>query len=376
MRPIDRRAVVACGLLGMAGAFAASAGIGRAATGSYVCPPCGCAMDGREFAGPGSCPACGMTLVPKHQEPAVFEPTELAPGSGRFVVAGGAGHEDKRIGVDYHLPRRFTPDSPLLLVVPGAGRDGDEYRDAWVQASERAGILVASLTYPEADYDFAAYHLGGVVRNLVIRNMPSGPNGETPSRIHLRDEDIAFEPNRRRDQWLFNDFDRIFALLAAAAGSSRTSYDLFGHSAGGQILHRAVLFAPPERADRIVAANSGFYTLPDLTIPLPTGLRDTGITETMLATSLASRLILLLGGEDDEEETRGIQLHTPTIDRQGLGRLARGRHFHDRGREKAADLAVPFNWSLEVVPGVGHDFRAMSRAAALLLYGNNQRQAS
>lgn len=29
----------------------------------YRCPPCGCAMDGKDFDAPGICPACGMTLV-------------------------------------------------------------------------------------------------------------------------------------------------------------------------------------------------------------------------------------------------------------------------------------------------------------------------
>ena len=33
----------------------------------YVCPPCGCSQDGKEFDKPGVCPdpACGMTLIPK-----------------------------------------------------------------------------------------------------------------------------------------------------------------------------------------------------------------------------------------------------------------------------------------------------------------------
>lgn len=44
----------------------------QAASGVYVCPPCGCAMDGREFAAPGQCPACGMTLVPQTTSPHLF----------------------------------------------------------------------------------------------------------------------------------------------------------------------------------------------------------------------------------------------------------------------------------------------------------------
>ena len=36
----------------------------------YVCPPCGCAADGKEFAEPGTCPECGMPLVEKKPEAA------------------------------------------------------------------------------------------------------------------------------------------------------------------------------------------------------------------------------------------------------------------------------------------------------------------
>ena len=47
-------------------AFAQAADPQPAGT-KYVCPPCGCSQDGKEFDKPGVCPdpACGMTLVPK-----------------------------------------------------------------------------------------------------------------------------------------------------------------------------------------------------------------------------------------------------------------------------------------------------------------------
>lgn len=37
----------------------------------YVCPPCGCGEDHKEYDKPGACPACGMPLVEKRAaEPA------------------------------------------------------------------------------------------------------------------------------------------------------------------------------------------------------------------------------------------------------------------------------------------------------------------
>jgi hypothetical protein len=353
--------------LSLAGAACACAGLraspAQSAATAYVCPPCDCPMHDVEFAKPGNCPACGMTLIPK-PEPAPFEPKQLATGSGAFLAAGS---RERRIGVHYYKPRAFSARSRILLVIPGAGRNGDSYRDAWIEAAEKANVLVAALSYPEADYDFAAYHMGGVVKDLEIRNLP--PGGAAAAVIRVRDEDISFSLNPRRDEWIFPDFDRIFGLITAATGSTQAAYDMFGHSAGAQILHRMVLFAPGSRADRIVAANSGFYTLADPDQSLPVGLKGTDVTQASLAHSFASKLMLLVGEKDDGDEAGGIQIHTPLIDGQGIGRLARGKYFFRTAEEQARKLKSSFRWSLEVVPNVGHDFRAMSRAAARALFG-------
>ena len=84
---------------------------------------------------------------------------------------------------------------------------------------------------------------------------------------------------------------------------------------------------PGSRAERIVAANSGFYTLADLDQSLPVGLKGTEVTQASLARSFASRLMLLVGEKDDGDEAGGIQIHTPLIDSQGIGSLARGKYF-------------------------------------------------
>lgn len=310
-----------------------------------------------------------MQLVPKRAEAAPLQSERLASGAGAFVTMGGPGHEHAHIAVHYYKPSGFTKRSPILLIIPGAGRNGDAYRDAWIGAARDHNVLVAALSYPESDYDFAAYQMGGVIRDLVISNLPIGPDGRPPDSVHLHDEDISFRVNPDPQTWLFNDFDRVFAQLAAAANSSQTSYDMFGHSAGGQILHRHALFSAQSRTDRIIAANAGLYTLPDLDLPQPMGLKDTGLNATSLRRALSRKLTVLLGEQDNDGEEGGIQLHTPTIDRYGVDRLTRGRTFYEAGRACADRYGAPFQWTLETVPNVGHDFRAMGRAAAALLYG-------
>jgi hypothetical protein len=368
MNRIARRTLLqGAAAVGVAGACARFAPLrAQSRTEPYACPPCGCAADGEEFDGPGRCPACGMTLEPKNPP---FEPAELAPAGSLFLTSGGIGHESTRVGVHTYLPETHTPRSPILLVIPGDGRNGAEYRDAWIEAADETGVLVAALSYAEADYDFAAYQMGGIIKDLAVENMPVGPDGETPAIVRLREEDISFNPNPRPETWLFRDFDRIFGLLASATGSERASYDLFGHSAGGQILHRAVLVNPRSRADRVIAANAGQYTQPDLDLPLPFGMKDTGMTETSLAGSFACELTLLLGEEDDNADAGGTLLRTPQLDEFGIYRLERGRIFFAAAERRARALGADFNWALETVANVGHDFPAMSRVAARKLYG-------
>lgn len=67
----DRRRFLAAGVLTVAAAgVGASSAAVAAAESVYVCPPCGCSMDGVFFRHSGICPACGMTLV-------VFDPKAI-----------------------------------------------------------------------------------------------------------------------------------------------------------------------------------------------------------------------------------------------------------------------------------------------------------
>ncbi len=68
------------------------------------------------------------------------------------MVEGGGPYAQKRITVFYHRPDRFDRGSPVVMVIPGAGRHGDDYRDAWMGASEEHGVLVLSPRYPEKYY--------------------------------------------------------------------------------------------------------------------------------------------------------------------------------------------------------------------------------
>lgn len=82
----------------------------------YVCPPCGCTMEGRLFSSPGVCPVCGMTLVPlaaAPSEPAAdFPPVQLeirTPFPPTAVPSAGREH------LVYELHLRNFGSRPLPL---------------------------------------------------------------------------------------------------------------------------------------------------------------------------------------------------------------------------------------------------------------------
>jgi hypothetical protein len=309
-----------------------------------------------------------MRLVAQSAKPAPFEPKTLDAGSGYFEMSAGANRTNTRLGIHYYKPAGLTPDSPILIIIPGAGRNADSYRDAWISEAERANVLIAAPVYPEHDYDIASYQMGGVIKNLEIQNLPTGANGEMPAHIYLQDEDIQFSVNSNTADWIFHDFDRLFTLLATQTGSRRIHYDLFGHSAGAQVLHRHILFNPHSHADRVIAANAGLYTLPDMNRPPLLGLAGTGMTEEDLRASLSKKLIIMAGENDTYEHSGGMLLHTPLIDQTGADRLARAHYFYNSAQDAAARLHVDLAWTLSIVPDTGHDYRAMSLAAARLLF--------
>ncbi|GAB5449571.1 hypothetical protein [Gymnodinialimonas sp.] len=290
------------------------------------------------------------------------ENPEIVPeGVGSFHLPdiGAAG-----LTVQYVRPQSFS-SSAIVLVLPGAGRNSDDYRDAWIDAACASGTFVAALGYSEEDYDFTAYNMGGTISNLQFDNPSFSRVSETATTLTLDDADIQFDVVTNRPDWIFDEFDRVFEQLVQTTGSEAETYDIFGHSAGGQILHRFAIFAPRSRARVIIAANSGFYTFPDLSQALPNGLQGTGLTETDLSHAFGAHLILLLGALDNSDQAGGTLLHTPLIDQsQGLGRLDRGLSFFQHASDEAERIEGTFRWQIQIIDGIGHDYRAMSAAAA------------
>jgi len=284
----------------------------------------------------------GNKIPPRHH---------IKEGAGEFSVEGGFRKSDS-IVIHYYQPKNFDGTS-VVFVLPGSGRNGKDYRDSWIKKAEEYNVLVLSPEYHEHHYpEFWNYNLGGMYKNVKINRQRTAVESFT----------ISDHP----EEWIYNDFDRIFELVKQELHLKTDTYDMFGHSAGGQLLHRFAIFQTNNKAHRILAANSGWYTLPSNQEKFPYGLK--GTIQKSAHIDYTSHLIIFLGEKDDASETRGSLRNSPEANQQGLHRLARGHYFFDASKEIAAGLKAEFNWKIEIVNGVGHDHRKMGEAAADYLY--------
>jgi len=255
-------------------------------------------------------------------------------GSGKFTIEGGKGHAEKKIDVYYHLPISYDENTKVLLVIPGAGRNGWSYRDSWVEASEKHNVLILSPSYSEQSYPrFWNYNVARMISDVKINKAKSAIQ--------------SYRVVSDSKEWIFSDFDRVFNYsVSELSRLTVKKYDMFGHSAGGQILHRFALFDFKNKANRILASNSGWYTVPTFKENFPYGLNKGVSTQEKISAVFKSKLTIFLGELDNEHETRGHLVRNPQLDIQGTYRLSRGKHFFKKSLELASTLKVKSNWNI------------------------------
>ncbi|UCD60507.1 MAG: hypothetical protein JSV59_11560, partial [Flavobacteriaceae bacterium] len=99
------------------------------------------------------------------------------------------------------------------------------------------------------------------------------------------------------------------------------------------------------------------------------GVKNTVLTKENIEASFKKKLVLFIGELDNENEKGGLLLRSPSVDKQGLYRLERGKYFFTKSKNIAAGMGLDFNWQLEIITNVGHNHRKMGDAAAKYLYG-------
>ncbi len=263
----------------------------------------------------------------------------LNRGRGDFTVPGLADGTDMK--VFYAIPEFGELESmPVLIVIHGAERNAPAYRESWVEEARNRGCLVFVPEFTASEFPNSPHFQQGGILNT------SG----NPAPVEDRTTAII-EP--------------LFDSIRSQLGYPVSQYDLWGHSAGAQLVHRTVIFEGAQaRIHRAVAANAGWYTVTDDNVAFPYGMANSGLTTGELGGVMAVNLTVHLGELDNEFSATAWQ----GAYAQGDSRIERGQYFFDRAAQSASGHGQSFQWNLAVAAGVGHNQVQMAHAAAELLY--------
>ena len=103
-------------------------------------------------------------------------------------------------------------------------------------------------------------------------------------------------------------------------------YDIWGHSAGAQLVHRLLTFKPDYKIKYAITANAGWYTLPDFDIDYPFRLKKDNLNFDEFTEDLVIKPLIIMRGTADT--IRDSNLNTSAeADPQGLNRYERAKTY-------------------------------------------------
>ncbi|MBQ8711202.1 MAG: hypothetical protein IJ551_00015 [Prevotella sp.] len=245
----------------------------------------------------------------------------------------------KPVNVFYYIPSDGDMTTmPILFIMPGESRDADTHLQLFQSWANQNKMMLFALQYATEYYATTTeYILGGM-------NTKQSAEGLLP-----------------REQWNFNYVETLFDQIKLFTHSIHNTYNLWGHSAGAQFVHRFVTFMPDARIGRAVACNSGWYTMPDLTKDFPYGFRlVSGADSKMQQKVLGRQLYVFVGGND--KDTAGLNTNAGSQE-QGKNRNERARYYYQQSQQLAQQLGYTFNWQFQEVPGVAHDPSGMAQSS-------------
>ncbi len=266
--------------------------------------------------------------------------TPVPSGKWSFVFQDAKGQPDRPLRVYTYRPRQCESTCPMVFVMHGKSRHASNYRDYWELAADRYGFLVIAPEFAERYWPGSSYNLGDVADNA----------GE-------------------RSKWAYAAVEHLFDEMR----DGQKDYVIFGHSAGAQFVHRMMMLMPENRASLAIAANAGWYLMPEWNpektkLRYPYALPESPAGEKELRAALSRRMLVLLGEADTKADAPDLNRSEGAM-KQGANRVERGENFFGTATSAANALGVKLAWELSYVPGVGHEGGRMSRAAADLVWG-------
>lgn len=275
-----------------------------------------------------------LYVLPKG--PAITTTSKIKNGKDAFVMYAYTTTKRKSIRIWTYKPEGWKDKDPIVFIMHGGGRNAEDYLDAWVEIAQKNNLLLLA---PEFANTFKNYTTNDYQEGNLF---------------------TFFGTPNPKEEWAYSIIENTFDHIKATHKISNEQYAIFGHSAGGQFVHRMMLLMPEARISTGIAANAGFYSFPNEQLEFPYGLKN---TEAKLQEAYNKKLVVLLGALDNDPAL-GTFRTTAQAMQQGRHRLERGSTFFNANKELSATHKWNFNWELDTIPNVGHDYKKMSLHAA------------
>ena len=249
------------------------------------------------------------------------------------------GNPDVRMYVS--VPPVVDGRTRLMMVMTGRQRNADGYADSWIAWGSKNNYIVVTPYFDEKNWpEPNGYNFGNVI-----------PNDERPFK------------QVPKAQWSFTLVEAAADFVRTRFGVTSDGFDLWGHSAGGQFVHRFMLFMPETKVKTVIAANPGWYTAPDTAVPFPYGLAGFPYpVDGKRLIDWTGRKIIIMRGTADIERTENLR-QTPRADAQGQNRFERAMYMYNLVRK----VNPKSEWEIHDVPGIKHEQKGMAVAAQKLL---------
>ena len=264
------------------------------------------------------------------------------PGFGVVTYAEYLPFKDKPIKIYYYIPEDGKiQNMPVLLAMHGGARDAKELMEAMATEAKEKKVMVFAPEFTLKLYSVSEYQeVGLVTDNQVLR---------------------------KESDWTVKVVDQIFEFIIAHSASKAKKYDIYGHSAGGQFVHRFMLFHKSPFVNRAMVGSPGWYTFPDTSMVYPYGIQNTPFAnKKTIREFLSKKIILHLGTKDTIRES--FLRVTPEAEKQGKNRYERGEIFYLYLQNLASTNKWKFNWTKVETPDVPHDSKLMGKIGLNYLY--------
>ena len=269
---------------------------------------------------------------------------DLYRGASFFYFNCDGHFKGIKIKVYYYIPMEGDVRSmKVQFVMHGVNRNADSYCEAWQAKAEQYGLIILAPMFDKNKFPSAMYQQGNVCSNGILNY---------------------------EEEMTYSIIDAIFKAFVQKYNIADQTYNIYGHSAGAQFIHRLVLFYNTPYLDKAVAANAGTYTFISNKQDFPYGYRNIGLSSISKKVFQKKLIVFLAEGDTIRDSNLNV---SKDADRQGTNRFERGNNFFQSAEDYTTRKNIPFLWQLRTKSGVAHSNRQMAPAAADILYAKPKR---